>query len=198
MYHCVCNNMFSLSQSFLLIGPVILVLYNACPLDIGWAKTSDRVMAILEQFFPAQTAGTALANILTGKYSPAGCLPNTWPASLEQVRYIDHNETIRPQPQFTCYALIARYQLLLTIRWLIEHIATLKEFHSIRLDMDCKSTFTYWSHTSSCYELSDSCTTFRFLYFILPFHSLSIFYTTFSHSILCPVPILHSPIPTWW
>ena len=42
-------------------------------------------MAILEQFFPAQTAGTALSNVLTGKYNPAGRLPNTWPASLEQV-----------------------------------------------------------------------------------------------------------------
>lgn len=66
-------------------GPVILILYNAGPLDISWAKDSDRVMAILEQFFPAQTAGTALSNVLTGKYNPAGRLPNTWPASLEQV-----------------------------------------------------------------------------------------------------------------
>ena len=66
-------------------GPVILVLYNAGPLDISWAKYSDRVTAILEQFFPAQTAGTALANVLTGKYNPAGRLPNTWPANLEQV-----------------------------------------------------------------------------------------------------------------
>ena len=45
-------------------GPVVLVLYNAGPLDISWAKNSDRVMAILEHFFPAQTAGVALSNIL--------------------------------------------------------------------------------------------------------------------------------------
>ena len=63
----------------------MLVLYNAGPLDISWAKNSDRVMAILENFFPGQTAGTALADVLTGKYNPAGRLPNTWPASLDQV-----------------------------------------------------------------------------------------------------------------
>ena len=67
-------------------GPVVLVLYNAGPLDISWAKNSDRVMAILEHFFPAQTAGVALSNILNGTYNPSGRLPNTWPASLDQVR----------------------------------------------------------------------------------------------------------------
>jgi beta-glucosidase len=67
------------------LGPVVLVLYNAGPLDISWAKNSSRVMAILEHFFPAQTAGTALANVLMGRYNPAGRLPNTWPASLDQV-----------------------------------------------------------------------------------------------------------------
>ena len=76
----------SLSLSpFSCSGPLILALYNAGPLDISWAKNSPRVMAILENFFPAQTAGTALANIITGSYNPAGRLPNTWPASLNQV-----------------------------------------------------------------------------------------------------------------
>ena len=63
----------------------MLVLYNAGPLDISWAKSSERVMAIVEHFFPAQTAGVALANILNGTYNPSGRLPNTWPASLDQV-----------------------------------------------------------------------------------------------------------------
>ena len=32
-----------------------------------------------------QTAGDALSKVLTGEYNPAGRLPNTWPASLDQV-----------------------------------------------------------------------------------------------------------------
>ena len=71
-------------------GPVVLVLYNAGPLDISWAKSSERVMAIVEHFFPAQTAGVALANILNGTYNPSGRLPNTWPASLDQVRRLSY------------------------------------------------------------------------------------------------------------
>ena len=32
-----------------------------------------------------KSTGEALAKVLTGEYNPAGRLPNTWPASLEQV-----------------------------------------------------------------------------------------------------------------
>jgi len=64
----------------------VLVLYNAGPLDISWAIESPAVTAILESFFPAQSAGDALAMVIAGKYNPAGRLPNTWPASLDQVR----------------------------------------------------------------------------------------------------------------
>ena len=32
----------------------ILVLYNAGPLDVSWAFSSDKVVAIIESFFPAQ------------------------------------------------------------------------------------------------------------------------------------------------
>jgi len=56
---------------------VVFVLYNGGLLDITWAKENKKVVAILENFFPAQSAGTALAMILTGRYNPAGRLPFT-------------------------------------------------------------------------------------------------------------------------
>ncbi|OCT92076.1 probable beta-D-xylosidase 5 [Xenopus laevis] len=67
--------------------PVILLLFNAGPLDVSWAKSSDGVHAILECFFPAQAAGIAIAKMLVGSdsVSPAGRLPATWPSSMKQV-----------------------------------------------------------------------------------------------------------------
>ena len=35
-----------------------------------------------------QTGGNALVDILTGAISPAGRLPSTWPASLDQVKIL--------------------------------------------------------------------------------------------------------------
>ena len=42
----------------LAIAETILILYNAGPLDVSWAVSSDKVVAILESFFPGQVANT--------------------------------------------------------------------------------------------------------------------------------------------
>ncbi|XP_015264217.1 PREDICTED: beta-xylosidase/alpha-L-arabinofuranosidase 2-like [Gekko japonicus] len=67
--------------------PVILLLFNACPIDISWAKSHDGVGAILACSFPAQATGLAIAKVLVGAEgsSPAGRLPATWPAGMHQV-----------------------------------------------------------------------------------------------------------------
>ncbi|XP_054855839.1 uncharacterized protein LOC129343576 isoform X2 [Eublepharis macularius] len=67
--------------------PVILLLFNACPLDISWAKSHDGVGAILACFFPAQATGLAIAKVLVAAEgaNPAGRLPATWPAGMHQV-----------------------------------------------------------------------------------------------------------------
>ncbi|XP_064381325.1 uncharacterized protein LOC112985776 [Dromaius novaehollandiae] len=67
--------------------PVVLLLFNAGPLDVSWARGHDGVGAILACFFPAQAAGLALARVLLGEEgaNPAGRLPATWPAGMHQV-----------------------------------------------------------------------------------------------------------------
>ena len=49
----------------------VLVLYNAGPLDVSWALSSDKVVAILESFFPAQV------NRVYGGFNVAVCLHST-------------------------------------------------------------------------------------------------------------------------
>lgn len=68
--------------------PVILLLFNAGPLDVSWAQEHEGVGAILACFFPAQATGLAIARVLLGEAgaNPAGRLPATWPAGMHQVR----------------------------------------------------------------------------------------------------------------
>jgi beta-glucosidase len=45
----------------------------------------DRVAALLDTWYPGQTNGTALANVLFGKVDPGGHLPVTFPMKLHDV-----------------------------------------------------------------------------------------------------------------
>jgi beta-glucosidase len=83
-------------------APVLLLLFNAGPLDITWAKNSDRIGAIIECFFPGQTTGEALRRTILNEgdsANPAGRLPNTWPAFIGQyppmIDYGMENRTYR-------------------------------------------------------------------------------------------------------
>uniref|UniRef100_A0A0D3G0S1 Fibronectin type III-like domain-containing protein n=1 Tax=Oryza barthii TaxID=65489 RepID=A0A0D3G0S1_9ORYZ len=63
-------------------GPVILVVMSGGPFDISFAKSSDKISAILWVGYPGEAGGAALADILFGYYNPGGRLPVTWyPAS---------------------------------------------------------------------------------------------------------------------
>lgn len=69
--------------------PVVLLLFDAGPLNVTWADDNVDVVAIMECFFPAQSTGDALAKVLMPNgTSPAGRLPSTWPALASQVRTI--------------------------------------------------------------------------------------------------------------
>ena len=47
---------------------MILLLFNAGPLDVSWAHNSTGVAAIVECFFPAQAAGTATFVLRSEKF----------------------------------------------------------------------------------------------------------------------------------
>src|SRR5262245_10721994 len=58
----------------------IVVLNTGQPVAMPWLKD---VRAVLEMWYTGDEGGWAAANLLTGKASPAGRLPITWPRRLE-------------------------------------------------------------------------------------------------------------------
>ncbi len=55
----------------------VVVVQAGAPVVMPWV---DRVSAILDTWYPGQTDGTALANVLFGRVDPSGHLPVTFPA----------------------------------------------------------------------------------------------------------------------
>jgi len=56
--------------------PLVVVLMNGSALDLTWAR--DNAAAILEAWYPGQSGGLAVANVLTGAQDPGGRLPLTF------------------------------------------------------------------------------------------------------------------------
>ncbi|KAK7108550.1 hypothetical protein V1264_016279 [Littorina saxatilis] len=68
--------------------PVVVLLFNAGPVNISFADQDPRVAAILECFFPAQATGEAIGHVLLNDVTgavPAGRLPYTWPMLASQL-----------------------------------------------------------------------------------------------------------------
>jgi len=71
--------------------PLVVVLMNGSALGINWAQ--EHAAAILEAWYPGEEGGTAIADTLLGINNPAGRLPVTFYASLDQL------------PPFTDYSM---------------------------------------------------------------------------------------------
>jgi beta-glucosidase len=63
--------------------PVIAVLFCGRPLIVPWL--AERASALLAAWFPGCEAGHALADLLTGRISPSGRTPITWPRAVGQI-----------------------------------------------------------------------------------------------------------------
>lgn len=75
--------------------PVIAVLFCGRPLIVPWL--AERASALLAAGFPGCEAGHALADILTGRLSPSGRTPITWPRAVGQIPlYFGQRSSGRP------------------------------------------------------------------------------------------------------
>jgi beta-glucosidase len=77
--------------------PLVVVLQNGSALAVNWAQ--EHAAALLEAWYPGEEGGTAIAETLMGANNPAGRLPVTFYASLDQLPpfedYSMHNRTYR-------------------------------------------------------------------------------------------------------
>jgi beta-glucosidase len=96
-----------LLESIVALGkPTVLVLMSGSALAIPFAQ--EHVPAILEAWYGGQAAGTAIADVLFGNYSPSGRLPVTfYRSSADLPAFDDYRMTNRTYRYFTGTPLYA-------------------------------------------------------------------------------------------
>ena len=65
----------------------VVVLINGMALTINWVD--ENIPAIVEAWYPGQAGGTAIADVLFGKYNPGGKLPVAFYKNLENLAPFD-------------------------------------------------------------------------------------------------------------
>ncbi len=79
--------------------PTVLVLLNGSALSVNWAQ--KKIPAIVEAWYPGQSGGYAIANVLFGDYNPSGKLPVTFYKSVNQLpAFTDYNMSNRTYRYF--------------------------------------------------------------------------------------------------
>jgi len=63
--------------------PVIVILFSGRPLVVTWL--AEQADAVIAAWFPGSEAGNSIADVLTGRISPSGRTPISWPRVLGQV-----------------------------------------------------------------------------------------------------------------
>ncbi|XP_031477806.1 beta-xylosidase/alpha-L-arabinofuranosidase 1-like [Nymphaea colorata] len=79
-------------------GPVVLVIMSGGPFDISFAKASDKISSILWVGYPGEKGGTAIADVIFGRYNPCGRLPVTWYPQSFADNVPMTNMNMRPDP----------------------------------------------------------------------------------------------------
>ena len=76
-----------LQQAKALGKPLVVVVMNGSPIDLHWAK--DNASAIVEAWYPGQSGGAAIGQVLAGRADPGGRLPLTFYRSLDDLPAFD-------------------------------------------------------------------------------------------------------------
>ncbi|KAL6851911.1 hypothetical protein ACP4OV_020096 [Aristida adscensionis] len=59
-------------------NPIVLVLMSGGGIDVSFAHNHPKIGAILWAGYPGSEGGTAIADVIFGRYNPGGRLPLTW------------------------------------------------------------------------------------------------------------------------
>ena len=68
--------------------PTVLVLLNGSAVAFNWEV--ENIPAIIEAWYPGQSGGTAIADVIFGDYNPAGRLPVTFYKDINQIPEFDN------------------------------------------------------------------------------------------------------------